>query len=93
LDRIIEGVRQIKGVDVESLTLSNRQHLQLDVTLEGHSVVVVAGLLDAGIFKRLARLKPALKKIHDLNEASPHQMIDRVDVSWNENLYLRRATR
>ena len=93
LDRIIEGVRQIKGVDVESLTLSNRQHLQLDVTLEGHSVVVVAGLLDAGIFKRLARLKPALKKIHDLNEASPHQVIDRVDVSWNENLYLRRATR
>ncbi len=90
LDRIIEGIRQIKGVDVESVTLSKRQHLQLDVTLEGHPVVVVAGLLDVGIFKRLARLKPALKKIHELNEASPKNLIDRVDVSWNENLYLRR---
>jgi hypothetical protein len=90
LDRIIEGVREIKDVDVESVTLSKRQHLQLDVTLEGHPVVVVAGELDAGIFKRLARLKPALKKIHELNEASPSNVIDRVDVSWNENLYLRR---
>ncbi|MCE2930905.1 MAG: FtsQ-type POTRA domain-containing protein [Vampirovibrionales bacterium] len=90
LDRIIEGVRQIKGVDVESVTLSKRQHLQLDVTLDAHPVVVVAGELDVGIFKRLARLKPALKKIHELNEASPKNLIDRVDVSWNENLYLRR---
>jgi hypothetical protein len=90
LDRIIEGVRQIKSVDVESVTLSKRQHLQLDVTLDAHPVVVVAGELDAGIFKRLARLKPALKKIHELNEASPKNLIDRVDVSWNENLYLRR---
>ena len=90
LDRIIEGLRQSKGVEVESLTLSKRQHLQLDLHLDGHPVLVVAGELDAGIFKRLARLKPALTKIHELNQASPKNVIDRVDLSWNENLYLRR---
>ncbi|XVJ51070.1 MAG: FtsQ-type POTRA domain-containing protein [Vampirovibrio sp.] len=90
LDRIIEGLRQIKGIDVQSIGLSKRQQVTLDVTFKGQSLQVVAGPLDAPIFKRVARLKATLPTIEKLNTQNPKNPIDRIDLRWNENVYLHR---
>jgi|GEM_PF-5671095 len=90
LDRAIEGLRQVEDINVESVSISRNLHLKMDATLYNTPVEVLAGPIGPRVFDRLARIKPTLVAIKDINDADKDAPIDRIDVRWNENVYLRR---
>jgi cell division septal protein FtsQ len=90
LDRLIEGLRQLPHVKVDGLSLSGRQFIAIDTTIQGNTVLVLVGSLDDEMFNRLGRLKAILPTLAKLNKEAPKNKVDRIDLRWSENVYLHR---
>ena len=90
LDRLIEGLRQLPQVKVNALSLSGRQYVSMDTTIQGNAVQVLVGALNEEAFTRTGRLKAILPTLAKLNHDTPKNKVDRIDVRWSENVYLHR---